>query len=251
LDITPWVGGTGRTFLCLADNDAVESMERHVPAWQTWADRHQTTLSWHGVAAQIYRSGISIRKLAMESVPSMAILMAALILLLFRRWRLAVLAAWVTLVPIGMLVVIAVVFLWKLDPITLVIGSITTGVVVDDMLHILSTYQRRRSMRRALIECWKPCVGSSVAAAVCFALFTLSRFGPTAQFGLLMALATLFAMLANQLLLPAVAGRVASEKEREGLSPGPLGSSRTRGSVAPRSRPRRLRSSFTGGWRGG
>jgi hypothetical protein len=204
LDITPWVGGSGRTFLCLADNDAVESLARRVPAWQLWADRHRTTLSWHGVAAQIHRSGTSIRKLAMESVPSMAMLMGALVLLLFRRWRLALLAAWITLVPIGMLIVVAVLSLWRLDPITLVIGSITTGVVVDDMLHLLSTYQRRRSMRRAMIECWKPCVGSSLAAAVCFALFTLSRFGPTAQFGLLMALATIFAMLTNQLLLQAV-----------------------------------------------
>lgn len=58
-------------------------------------------------------------------------------------------------------------------------------------------------MQRAMIECWRPCVGSSLAAAVCFALFTLSYFGPTAQFGTLMALATAFAMLANQLLLPA------------------------------------------------
>ena len=44
-------------------------------------------------------------------------------------------------------------------------------------------------------------MGSSLAAVVCFALFTLSRFGPTAQFGLLMALATTFAMLANQFLI--------------------------------------------------
>lgn len=219
LDITPWVGGTGRTYLCLADNDAVESLARGGPAWQTWADRHQTTLSWHGVAAQIHRSGTSIRTLAVESVPSMAMLMGALVLILFRRWRLALLAAWVTLVPIGMMIVVAVLFAWKLDPITLVIGSITTGVVVDDMLHLLSTCRRRGSMRRAMIEGWKPCVGSSLAAAVCFALFTLSRFGPTAQFGLLMGLATLFAMLANQLLLPAVAGHVAFETEREGIEP--------------------------------
>jgi hypothetical protein len=207
LDVTAWVGGSGRTFLCLADNDAEEAMAHRVPAWQTWATDHQTTLAWHGVAAQLHRSGTSIRKLTAESVPSMAVLICVLVLLFFRSWRFALLAAWVALVPVAMLVVIAVLFSWKLDPVTLVIGSITTGLAVDDTLHLLSTYRRRRSMRRALIECWRPCVGSSLAAAICFALFTISRFGPTAQFGLLMAIATIFAMLANQFLLPTMVFR--------------------------------------------
>jgi predicted RND superfamily exporter protein len=204
LNVTPWVGGSDRTFLCLADNDAVESLARQEPVWQTWAIEHRTTLSWHGIAPQIHRSSSSIRKLSLESVPSMAVLIGALVLTLFRTLRLAVLSAWITLVPVAMLVVLAVLCSWKLDPVSLVIGSITTGLTVDDTLHLLSTYRRRRSMQRAIIECWRPCVGSSLAAAVCFALFTLSRFGPTSQFGMLMALATLFAMLANQLLLPAV-----------------------------------------------
>jgi hypothetical protein len=213
LNVTPWVGGSDRTFLCLADNDAVESLARQVPVWQTWAIDHRMTLSWHGVAAQIHRSGSSIRKLSQESVPSMAILIGALVLMLFRRLRLALLAAWITFVPVAMLVVIAVLCSWKLDPVSLVIGSITTGLTVDDTLHLLSTYRRRRSMQRAMIECWRPCVGSSLAAAVCFSLFTLCRFGPTAQFGMLMALATLFAMLANQLLLPAVISQWGSSQQ--------------------------------------
>jgi len=218
LNVTPWVGGSGRTFLCLADDDAVDALANRLPAWQAWAAQHRMTLSWHGIAAQIHRSDGSIRKLAVESVPSMAVLMSALVLMLFRRWRLAVLAAWITLSPVAMLVVVAVLFSLGLDPVTLVIGSITTGVAVDDMLHLLSTCRRRRSMRRAMIECWRPCVGSSLAAAVCFALFTLSRFGPTAQFGTLMALATLFAMLANQFLLPAAVRETNTSGDTVGLS---------------------------------
>jgi predicted RND superfamily exporter protein len=53
-----------------------------------------------------------------------------------------------------------------------------------------------------MIECWKPCVGSSLAAAACFSLFMLSPFQPMRQFGLLITLATCFAMLANQIVLP-------------------------------------------------
>ncbi len=204
LNITPWVGGGDQTFLCLADNDAVEILARQVPTWQSWGARNGTTLSWHGVAAQIHQSATSIRKLSLESVPSMAVLVCIVVLLLFRRYPLALMAAWVTIVPVVMLIVIAVLFSWKLDPVTLVIGSITTGIAVDDLLHLLTAARRRGSMRRAMIECWRPCVGSSLAAAACFGLFAFSRFQPTAQFGMLMAVATILAMLANQLLLPAV-----------------------------------------------
>lgn len=203
LDVTPWVGGSARTYLCLADNDAVELLARQVRGWQIKASQKGSTLSWHGVAAQIHRSGTSIRKRSLESVPSMAILVGMVVLMRFGRWRLALIAAWVALMPVTRLVVIAVLLSWKLDPITLVIGSITTGIAVDDMLHLLTALRRRRSIQRAMIECWRPCAGSSLAATACFALFTLSPFGPTAQFGMLMAIATILAMLANQLLLPA------------------------------------------------
>ncbi|CAN5511722.1 hypothetical protein BH10PLA1_BH10PLA1_22390 [soil metagenome] len=202
LDVTPWNRGPGRTFLCLADNDAVESLADALPRWQQWAADHGTTLVWSGVAAQIHRSGISIRRLSLGAIPSMAVIMGLLVLLLFRRWRLAVLAVWVALLPVCGLIVVAVALSWKLDPVTLVIGSITTGVAVDDLIHLTSTALRRRSMKRAIIECWRPCVGSSLAASMCFGLFIFSRFEPTAQFGLFMAIATFFAMLSNQLLLP-------------------------------------------------
>jgi hypothetical protein len=219
VNVTLWVGGSDRTFLCLADNDGVEALARQMPAWQAWAAAQHATLSWHGVAAQIHRSGTSIRTLTVESVPSMAVLICLLVMILFRYLHLALLAAWIVLVPVGMLVIVAVLFKWKLDPVTLVIGSITTGVAVDDLLHVLSTRRRRGSMQRTIIECWRPCVGSSLATAACFALFSLSRFGPTEQFGMLMAIATIFAMLANQLLLPAVVWGAHPDRSRTDTSP--------------------------------
>ena len=203
IDITAWVGGRDHTYLCLADDNTVDALAAQLPAWQSWAHSQNATLQWHGVAPQIHRSGASVRRIALESLPSMAILIALVIALLFRRLRTALVGVWICLLPVAGLIIAAVVARWPLGPVTLMIGSITVGVAVDDTLHLLTASRRHRSIRRGFIECWKPCVGSSLAAAACFSLFLLSPFGPTSQFGLLMALSTCFAMLANQLVLPA------------------------------------------------
>jgi predicted exporter len=220
LDVTAWTGGKGRTYFCLADNGAVEQVARALPAWQQWAANRGTNLSWHGVAPQIHRSALSIRRLSAAAVPSMALLVGVMVTVFARRWQLAVLAVCVALLPVAALVVAAVILRCRLDPVTLVIGSITTGVAVDDTLHLLGTFRRRGSMRRAVIESWRPCVGSSLAAAVCFICFSLSRFAPTAQFGSLMAAATILAMISNQVLLPAAVERLPHRRRRAPPYPG-------------------------------
>jgi predicted RND superfamily exporter protein len=59
-------------------------------------------------------------------------------------------------------------------------------------------------MTRSLVECWVPCVGSSVVVAACMAMFTVSPFRPTAQFGFLMSVGMLLALLSDFFLLPAL-----------------------------------------------
>jgi predicted RND superfamily exporter protein len=202
IDVSLWIGGKDHTYLCLADNDAVERLAAQVPSWQSWARARGATLEWHGVAAQIHRSQTSMRRIALESIPSMMILIALAVLLIHRKISLATSAAWICLIPVCTMIFICVATSWQLGPVSLVIGSITTGVTVDDTLHLMNASRRRGSVRKGIIECFKPCVGSSLAGIVCFSLFMLSDFEPTRQFGLLMALATCCAMIANQLVLP-------------------------------------------------
>jgi len=134
----------------------------------------------------------------------MAVVIAGLIAVRFRDLYAAVIGAWICVLPVAALLITTVAAGWELGPCTLMIGSITAGVAVDDTLHLLTASRRHHSVRRGIVECWKPCVGSSLAAAACFSLFILSPFQPTQQFGLLMALATCFAMLSNQVVLPAL-----------------------------------------------
>jgi predicted RND superfamily exporter protein len=209
IDVSLWIGGKDHTYLCLADNDAVNQLAAQIPSWQSWARAHGATLEWHGVAAQIHRSQTSMRRIAVESIPSMMILIALAIFLIHRRIFLAASGAWICLIPVCALILICVATSWQLGPVSLVIGSITTGVTVDDTLHLMNASRRRGSVRKGIMECFKPCVGSSLAGIFCFSLFMLSDFEPTRQFGLLMALATFFAMIANQLALPGCLGLAA------------------------------------------
>jgi hypothetical protein len=55
-------------------------------------------------------------------------------------------------------------------------------------------------MTKSLVECWVPCVGSSIVVAACMAMFMLSPFRPTAQFGFLMSAGMLLALLSDFLL---------------------------------------------------
>jgi predicted RND superfamily exporter protein len=85
-------------------------------------------------------------------------------------------------------------------------GLSAVGVAADDTVHLLHRTPRSSLARRTtftLAECWRPCVGSSLIAACCLAVFALSPFRPTAQFGVLLAAAILAALLADMLVLPA------------------------------------------------
>ena len=134
----------------------------------------------------------------------MALVAGVVVAAVHRSARLAVASIAANLLPVLLLALPAAVFGRPLDMPSLMIGSILVGVAVDDTLHLLTARAARGSMRRALVECWVPCVGSSLVVAVCLAMFAVSPFRPTAQFGLLMSAGVVLAMLSDMFLLPAL-----------------------------------------------
>jgi predicted RND superfamily exporter protein len=120
------------------------------------------------------------------------------------RIRAGLLGAGVSAVPTAVLVVVAAVSRLPLGLPALMIAAIEVGVTVDDTLHLAAALSRCRSATRATLECWRPCVGSSLVGASTLAVFALSPFGPTRQFGVLMAAAVLCGALANHLIVLAI-----------------------------------------------
>jgi predicted RND superfamily exporter protein len=100
----------------------------------------------------------------------------------------------------------------------MMIGAILLGVAVDDILQLLAAWRTRGSLKRGLVNCWLACVGSSLVGAICMLAFLASPFIPTAQFGLLMALGLVFALLGDMCVLPALLHLASREARLAGLA---------------------------------
>ncbi len=194
----------GALYLGFADADALGSLIQAQTHWQDWAAREGVELTWSGIAAQLHGVSVGVVRVALTAFPAMVLIAAVAVWFVAgRSLRLALIAAWVNLFPVAVLIVIVGLLGIPLSLPSLMIGAIAVGAAVDDTLHLAAEMRRGRGIRRVLLVCWRPCVGSSLITAACMAMFMLSPFGPTAEFGVLMALAVTAALAGDMLLLPA------------------------------------------------
>lgn len=216
IDITPFSGASAatatRTFWCLADNDALETLETQVPRWQQQAERAGSSLHWRGVAAQMSGARQALTRTAWQSLAMMGLVAGAATWVVSRSLRQSLCAAWAAALPVAGLVAAVALMGWTIDLPALMIGAIAVGVSIDDTMHLSSTYGRRRNVRRTLLECWRPSLGSSLVTAACLLLFLISPFGPTRQFGLLLAMAISFGAVANHVVFLAMIGPAARRR---------------------------------------
>lgn len=99
-----------------------------------------------------------------------------------------------------------------LDMMTITIAAISIGIGVDDAIHYLyrfsEEYQEcgdvREAVRRSHASIGRAMYFTSITVIAGFSILGFSNFVPTIYFGLLTALAMLFAMLANLTILPAL-----------------------------------------------
>jgi predicted RND superfamily exporter protein len=214
----------GQTLWCLADNDALPELVRQQERWLSWGDDNRVELAWRGVAAQLAAAERAVTRNAVVSIPSMCVLGGAGMWLVRRRIASVALGAVAAFLPVAAMVAVVALARIPVGLPSLLIGAICVGLSVDDTLHLVAAASRYRSVRRATVACFRPCVGSSLTNALCASMFVMSPLAPVRQFGLLTAGAVLSGMLANQLLVPHVLGwhRVATAfapAERAKLAP--------------------------------
>ncbi len=136
-------------------------------------------------------------------------------LLMWLTWR-SVARAGLSMIP--NLAPVVVVFatmgllgVW-LDMATAMIASVTVGIAVDDTIHLLNGYWRRRHLGAshvsALVRTYhtegRAIVATTLLLCTQFMLLGLSPFIPTIEFGLLTALGLFSALVLDLLLLPAL-----------------------------------------------
>ena len=204
IDIPMLLTDGARVYWCLADNSALPKLAAAQPEWERWAASRAARLEWRGVAAQLHEAEQVLRRVALGSLSGMAAVAAGVVALCTRRLALAALSGLLTLLPVAALVQLATVLNVPVSLASLMIGSISVGVAVDDVLHITCASRSRGSIVRGMTSCWRGCVGSSFINVVCLSCFALSPFGPTRQFGLLLAAAAVLAAVSNQFVLPAL-----------------------------------------------
>lgn len=105
-----------------------------------------------------------------------------------------------------------------LDIATVMVASITLGLVVDDTIHTLAHYRtlsaelgERAAVADRMEKTAPAYLLTGVILALGFGVCALSGFAPTAHFGLLSAIAIVIAVAADFTLVPALFGRRGNE----------------------------------------
>ena len=136
----------------------------------------------------------------------------AMVACFFRSVPWALAAMIPTLLPV--VVTLGAMGLWGiyLDMGTAMVGAVVLGIAIDDTVHILTQYRRRRlrglaaaaAIRAAVLHVGRAVVTTSLALALGFFVLTLSSWESVASFGFLSGVAILGAMLADLFVLPAL-----------------------------------------------
>ncbi len=195
---------TGQTvYFGLASNHAIRDLVSVQSQWNAWAVAIDTSIHWKGVAAQIDHIGQSVWRTACWALPTMLCVTAIAGWLVDRRISSLVLCLWVNAFPVAVLGGWLYLSGRPVGLPSLLISALAIGVAIDDTLHLLLAQKETGNMTRAVQACRRACLGSSLATALCMLTFLLCPFRPTAEFGGLVALAVVAALIGDLLLLPA------------------------------------------------
>ncbi len=141
-----------------------------------------------------------------------AMLLMMMFLMLFRSWKIALLASFPNILP----VVFILGFMgWTnihLDMMTITIASISMGIAVDDTIHYIHRFEQEFKTYRNYLQTMYKC-HSTIAYAMFYTTFVItigfsilvfSDFIPTVYFGLFTGLAMIVALIADLALTPAL-----------------------------------------------
>lgn len=208
--------------------------KRHQPAG---VDARQT-----GSAYYLAASSMGIVRSQARSLGLTALVIAVLMVALFRSLRVTLLILVPNLLPIAM--VFGLMGWWgiPLSTGTAIIAAISLGIAVDDTLHLVLRYRdeltprfdptasvrgrraaQEEAMATTLVETGRPVLYTTVTLVAGFSVLAASSFVPVQMLGILTATTMVFCLFGDLLLLPALLT----------LIPVAPGRARTRAEVQP------------------
>ncbi|MDX9786997.1 MAG: MMPL family transporter [Desulfobacterales bacterium] len=173
----------------------------------------------HGIDIRITGSTVNfihiIEALVSSQVSSLGLatlVISVIMLIVFRSVSLAALSLVPNLFPILLNFGIMGATGIALDTGTAIIAAVALGIAVDDTIHFLSEYQRKRAQGIALpaaledtiMQKGHAIIASSLILSLGFGVLVLSSFAPIVNFGMLCAIIMVTAMIGDIIVLPAI-----------------------------------------------
>ena len=137
-------------------------------------------------------------------------LLTGMFLVLFRSVKVAIIAMFANLLPIGTVLGFMGFCGMPLDMMTITIAAISLGIAVDDTIHYIHRFKTEIAKDMDYTATMHRCHGSignamyytSITIIIGFSILALSNFIPSVYFGLLTGLAMLIALVTALTLLP-------------------------------------------------
>jgi predicted RND superfamily exporter protein len=201
----------------------------------TAASETDVVASYTGVMPVVYKTQRQLIVSLQQSLVMSTVLIAIVLMILFRGLGAGLAAMIPNLFP---LIVVFGALGWldiSVDIGIMMTASVALGVAVDDTIHFVSWFRRGitagMSRYEAVMEAYERCgtamVQTTLVAGLGLAVFAVSTFTPTQQFGYMMVIILVAALVGDLILLPALligpvgawfpAGRPVSEEVREVL----------------------------------
>ena len=164
-----------------------------------------------GSTPLLVRGQVLLLETQMRSFGLALLVVTGVLLFAFRSFWLVVVSLLPNVLPIAVTLGVMGFAGIPLDSATVTVAGIALGLVVDDTIHLLHAYStasrdrsRSAAVSEALAQVGRPVMTTSLALALGFGAFVATSFRPTHDFGLLIALTGLAALVCDLILLPAV-----------------------------------------------
>ncbi len=149
--------------------------------------------------------------------PFMFLMVAFIVYLTFRKWRLVILPLSAILASLVMTMSLLVLFKFSINNVTTIIPPILLAIMVADSIHVIGEgVARKRAIRdgsendsvffeETIRHLLFPCFLTSITTAVGFWSLTMSRIPPVKELGLVVGIGVAFAYLLTFTFMPALA----------------------------------------------
>ncbi|MGQ0633963.1 MAG: efflux RND transporter permease subunit [Planctomycetaceae bacterium] len=185
-------------------------------------------IAFTGIAPLLEQAQQEIFRGFWKSFTSAFVVIGLVMAIALRSVRITILAMIPNLLPLGIVFGCLGWFGLPVDIGMMMTGSIALGISIDGTFHFLVRYREQcragssntESARIALMTTGGPIFESIVVSSIGMLAMTLSSFGPTVRFGLLMAALLMATLAGDLLLLPALlTGRLGRAASRAAPTP--------------------------------